>query len=140
MNIDIPRITRPLDLGGYAPEFSGVCVQVWVNPPRDFMSRWYALVEENTATGKEVEAANKSKKSKQNIAKLTARVQANGSAFIDWWAELWSQNPDTETHWTREGIITLINSDTDPKLYGWICEQSFALITEHKASAKKKLN
>jgi hypothetical protein len=35
MKINFPRITRPLDLGEYAPEMQGQSLQVWVNPLPD---------------------------------------------------------------------------------------------------------
>lgn len=35
MNFDVPKITRPLLLSNYAPEFpADALLQVWVNPPR----------------------------------------------------------------------------------------------------------
>lgn len=134
MDIQIPRITRPLDLGGYAPELAGVCVQVWVNPPRDFMKRYWDLVGENDASGKAAQTT-KGKKAREALLKTVERI---GQDFVGWFAELWSQHPEADTHWSKDEVTKLIKSETDPQLYVWLVGQSMRLVTEHRILAKKK--
>jgi len=135
MDIVIPRLTAPVSLSDYAPEFEGVTVYVWINPPRDAMKNYFALSDEHKST---LDTINDPATSGADLKKAITQLAKISDGIIAWWVELWSQHRDPETHWTVDGVTALINSDTDPALYGWLCGQSLNFITEHRAKSKKK--
>jgi len=52
-----------------------------------------------------------------------------------WYARLWSQSPDAETHWSVEELEK--TNEANPHLYEWLCHSSWALIEQHRADVKK---
>jgi len=129
MNITIPRITRTVALSDFAPEFGEAVVYVWVNPPRDFLARYFSLLAEIKAAGEATKG-----KSKKAAGANRDRI---GNDIILFFSELWSQNPDPETHWPREHIIDLINNETAPGLYVWLTSKSIKEITAFQSASKK---
>lgn len=107
MKLDVPKIVKKMDLGGYAAELSGQGVDVWVNPPRGL------------------------------LMSLTQRPEAETVLAV--LAELWSQGPVVESHWTREDLMALIEGtvETDPGLFAWMRDKTFEMIGEHRRTAKK---
>jgi len=134
MQIDIPRIVRPIELSEYAAELDGVRMYVWVNAPRDFYARHSALLAENDALRAQLEDVTAPDK----LAAVGKDLQRIGGEFVEFFRELWSQGKNPETHWTTESVSALITLDTDPGLYGWLCRRSFELVIDHKARGKKK--
>jgi len=129
MNLLIPKITRPVPLTDYAPELVAapvtegaatepITVHVWVNPPRALLDEYWNAVE----------AAQKA---------VAGAGEWNGF-FADWYAQLWSQHPDSATHWTAQAVKTLAASDTDPALYVWLVQKSHELIAAHRRGEKKR--
>ena len=114
MNLDALKITRPIDLGGYAPEYAGVVAYVWVNPPDNFLQRLLNL-------GRQVSQAQASDTSVRLGREIVAVLR-----------ELWSQNKDTPTHWSAEDVLKLASPGIDPKLASWLLGQSGAMIAEYK--------
>ena len=120
MKIDIPRVTVALDLGAYAPTLAGQTVQIWVNPTRAFLrqrSEAFALLNANEETTAE------------------ARMAQFNDALLTWFAALWSQHPDTATHWTADELRTL--DEQDPALLVWLINESNARLKGHREAEKK---
>lgn len=116
MDINIPKIVRPLELSGYAPELDGVRIYVWVNPPRALLAE---LVD--------------------RVAEDAEDVEARLRRAYEIISTLWSQGADAETHWTAAEVERLIREklDTDPSLFPWLREQTFSLIAAHRNAQKK---
>lgn len=135
MKIDIPPITKPLDLGDYAEELRGVAIHVWVNCPRSFRDRYWQMMDE-------AEAALAAVKKTPDGDGVRA-VNAMSERISAWVAELWSASAGSTsfgspTAWTAESVSELANSDTDPGLYPWALNRSWAMISEHRDRSKKK--
>lgn len=116
MDINVPKIVRPLALAEYAPELAPLTLQVWVNPPRKLLAE---ILDQETQS-EELAA--------QRMHRLYEII-----------AELWSQGPDPETHWTVDEVVKLIEEkrETDPALFGWLRTETFAMIGAYR-NAKKK--
>lgn len=134
-----PRIVRPVELTGYAPELvtdegEPEVVHVWVNPPRDVLEAHGRLLAEWDARRKAKPAPKgKGKKTKPAADALTQSNQA----IAAWYANVWSQHEDAATHWTPAKVLALANLDTDPALYTWLTVQTWLKIAEHRALNRK---
>jgi len=49
VNIQIPKITKVIELKSYAPEFGEATIEVWVNPPRKLLAEWEGLINKTIA-------------------------------------------------------------------------------------------
>lgn len=124
MKLDIPSITKPIDLGDYAEEMRGVVIRVWVNCPRSFRDAYWALMAE-AETALEKMSAAPDGDGVRAVNEVAGRMNA-------WVSELWNNGM------TAEEVSTLANSDTDPALYPWALNRSWALIGDHRDRSKKK--
>lgn len=107
MHIQIPKITRPLSLGGYAEQLALVTIHVWVNPPREFLDRRKEL--QGSALW-------------EWWAELWSQGPDPGSRWTG--AEV-------------EALMAPDVADTDPGLMPWLIRQTWDLIAEHRAGEKK---
>lgn len=144
MNVPYKKIVRHVDLGEYAEEYRGVLVYVWVNPPRDTMQRYFDLVQENNAAQeatRKLQAAIEADTppTLAEVERAAVDAQRIGRAFLEWWAEIFSQHANEETHWTVEGLAELMTSETDPALYRFLTTSARDLQIEHRVNGKKKL-
>ena len=126
---EIPPITRPLDLGDYAEELRGLMIYVWVNCPRSFQNEYYDLLKASQALPGLL-------KHQATSEEKVSMVNESGLKIAAWVAELWSKN--IADSWTAEQVTILSNSDTDPALYPWALNRSWAMIHEHHDRSKKK--
>ena len=110
MNIEIPKIVRPLPLSDYAPEFGDVHLDVWVNPSRKLLEAINQVAHQVVTTGLTPENAEES---------------------IEVIAQIWSCTP--------EEVSALIehSADTDPKLFQWLLVRTFKMIRDHRLAVKK---
>ena len=129
MKFEIPPIVKPLDLGDYAEELRGVIIYVWVNCPPSFQSRYYELLREMKELPQRIKNVMGEEK--------TEVVNSAGERMAAWVAELWTKGAGADM-WTFESITELANSDTDPALYPWALNRSWALIHDHRDRSKKK--
>jgi hypothetical protein len=142
----IPRITKPLDLRDYAPEFGDPAlveelgepiIWVWVNPPASVRMELEEISEAMTsATSKLSESSDDTEESKKHIKAM----QKAGEQSTAWWANMFSQYQDAETHWTADELQAFVKEiwDTDPLLWQHIQERCFELINEHRIGREKK--
>lgn len=117
MNISIPKLVRAIELSDYAPELAGVRVRVWVNPPLELVRDYNAGCE------------------------LTAdpATRAEGwQKIFGAYARLWSAGEDPATQWSADDVRALKVSETDPRLYGWLLEKTWALVRAYREGEEKK--
>lgn len=131
MKIEVPKMTRPVDLGEYAGEMAGQVVYVWVNPREELLDEYFSV---QRAILQEMEKSEKEKKyvpDQKFLESQSARIRE----II---AELLSQGPEA-TRWTAEEVSALVLStaETDPQLYPWLIEKIFEKIVEHRKQRKK---
>jgi len=57
-----------------------------------------------------------------------------------WYAAVWSQHDDEETHWTADDVAELVRAcqDADPALWSWLQDETLRLMREHRDGIKKK--
>lgn len=138
--LEIPKIIRPLDLRGYAPEME-VELQVWVNPPRERMVVMSGLGAAAGQARRELSSAQGLAEAEAAVAARQAAERLNqlGVEQMRWFAEIWSQGPDAETHWSLEEVRRLVEhaADTDPQLWAWMTARSLEMIREHRDGQKK---
>jgi len=115
MKINFPKIVRPLPLSEYAVEITPV-LQVWVNPPRDFLDRF----------GKFAEAAKDPKRLDEFRGQLYA-----------WVSELLSQG-EMDSRITAEELWQMVDEtmSTDPQFWGWLQNKIIAMIKEYRTTRK----
>lgn len=120
MKIDVPKIVRPVDLGGYAEEMRGQVIYVWVNPPTVLLQEYFGL-QDSLRTGEDEKA-----------------LEGQAARLREILAELLSQGPE-ELRWTADDISVLLmeKSETDPLLYPWVVNAIFEKIGEHRVRQKK---
>jgi hypothetical protein len=138
MPFTIPRITRPLLLTDYAPEFvkedgKPAVIHVWVNPPREFIQKHESLRVQRKRLRAELEKAEG-----EQILPLARELAVADDEWVKWYAELWSQHAEAETHWTPEAVWQVFNAEGDPQLYDFLITESIGLINAHRTGTQKK--
>jgi hypothetical protein len=134
---EFKRITRPIDLADYAPEYAGATFQVWVNASRAVMADWYEMRagyvelvrEEQADPGDDPEAQ----------AGRGARFVVLNARINEWLAVLWSQSDDEQTHWTAaevDQLVTTLN-DTDPQAWAWLLNECLTTIQNYRSGERK---
>ena len=133
MKIELPKITRAMALGDYAPEMVGVEIVVWVNPPRAFLAEFFEASEAAGALQQEIVAAGP-----ERDADFVEKAKVSATRVYGWWAEEWSQGPEG-TQWTAGEIEALVehSRDTDPGLWTFLMNRTWTLIREHREIARK---
>jgi hypothetical protein len=131
MKIDVPKITRPVDLGDYAEELRGKTLFVWVNPPVSLLSEYFSLQD---AIKREVEQAE----ADENHVPDSKALESQAARIREILAELLSQGP-LELRMSADEVSELLlqTADTDPQLYPWLVNAIFAKIGEHRMRQKK---
>lgn len=129
MKIEIPRVVRRLELGGYAPEYGGdgAVIWVWVNPPRKRVREYFELLSE----------AGESIQQDAQDAQDMAGVRA-GKVYA-WLAEMWSQAGLVETLWTAEEVGELAREtlESDPGLWAYVTGMTVRMILDYRDAEKK---
>jgi hypothetical protein len=156
VKFSIPRTTRFLPLQEYAPDeptLAGVGIQVWVDPPKAVMVEFDQINREfSQVLNKLGGISEKDKKKTVSPAEklmtwlnmLTNRArderfksasESYRRALNAWYARLWSQAADPETHWTVDELEQI--GEENPRLFEWLCISSWALIERHRDDVKK---
>jgi hypothetical protein len=156
MKFEIPKVTRFLPLQEYAPDeptLVGIGIHVWVDPPRsilmefDRLNRAYSQVLTVLAS----KLGNSPVKKISPVDRLItwlhivikrpqddrfkSETESYRRSIYAWYAKLWSQSPDAETHWSMDELEKI--NDENPRLYEWLCFSSHALIEQHRDDVKK---
>lgn len=128
MKIDIHPILRVIELSDYDERMKPGQVFVWVNPTRAFLDVRARLMADLAIKDIKAESA-------ENVELATARFTVFNSQMMAWYAELWSQSADAESHWTVEEIEQL--SAVDPAFFNWLVRESAHVMREHRTGEKK---
>jgi len=145
MKFEFTKITEAVDLGEYHVSYQGQVVHVWVNPPksvrreREGLLRLYAgffrQVIDETPTRKPLLGRVMRFFIKTLPTEQEKRLQEAQRKVYGWFAQLWSQHTDTETHWSVYEISEL--NETDPALYAWLIGRSVLKIDTFRIDKKK---
>ncbi len=154
MKIEIPKVVLAAPMGEYAPELQGKNLYVWVNPPRERLQAYDELVtslqERELEKARETLAPDEPKDAKGTEDKGLGRVfeqvkrmlsvKRQTSDGIDvkllqWYAEIWSQGIDADTHWSVDELREL--EERDPSFLSWMIAKTWETRNEHLARKKK---
>ena len=146
---DFVTITQPIDMGEYHEAYKGRFVHVWVNPPkavrkeREELLRNYAEFFRMISTG-DVRPFLGKPRLERLVSLFTGglikpreekRLREVERKTFGWFAQLWSQHPDAESHWTVAEIEQV--NEHDPALYKWLVQRSALMIDTFRADKKK---
>lgn len=150
MRIELRRIMRPVCLRDYAEEYGDEVIQVWVNPSRAKRLELQALGEASAqARDRLNELARQGTEdlTEEERQQLTAELEELAGEFDNlalplyaWYADVWSQHDDEDTHWTADEVAELVRAcqDADPALWTWLQDETLRLMREHRDGIKKK--
>ena len=151
MKIELRRIVRPVRLCEYAEEYGAEVIHVWVNPSRAKRLELQALGEASMqARDRLTELAdqNTGDLTDDERQRLTTEAEELAEEFdrlveplYAWYADIWSQHDDKETHWTPDDVTQLVQAcmDADPALWSWLQDETLRLMREHRDGVKKKI-
>jgi hypothetical protein len=145
MQINVVPIVRPIPLREYAPEYEAITVWCRVNPSRATLDQFTQLQEEMRCIEQdqqELEAQLQQTPLEPQalqalLGPLVEQMRHNSQQTFGWYAVLWSEGKDPATHWTAEGVQALASNQDEPALWLWLCQRSWDLINEHRATRKK---
>jgi hypothetical protein len=157
---NIPRIARPIDLAKYAPELAQEIgeapppIYMWVNLTRGAQIQYGFICLEAQRIAKALTAAGKSDKglpkpaagtgeadepqARAAIEELSRQAEALNQRTTAWWAEAWSQGPET-ARWTVEQVQAFLAecSEQDPAFWDFIVHECWRMVGEHRERARK---
>jgi hypothetical protein len=148
MKVEFAKITQPIDLGEYYEPYKGKIVHVWVNPPksirkeREELLRLYTKFLRN-AVGVETKSTSRRPALSGLLRFFKNPLPTEQEKHLQdalhqvyaWFAQLWSQNIDAESHWTVEEIAEM--NERDPALYKWLITRSVLMIDAFQMNKKK---
>lgn len=142
MKFDIPRIVRAVPLRDYAPEYGEHVIWMWVNPPRakrqafaGIAAQWKLLQKRLTDLGAETGAGDS-----EELTALVETLIEQGRLLYAWWAEMWSQGDDPDTHWTAEEVQEMAEAALDSDMGLWEYMQDASLEAVQAYREQKKSN
>ena len=136
MKFNIPKIIRRLEMSAYAEEMDGLALHVWVNPSRNIKKAFWGLQIELIGLKHEVDKLLASKKPDlKKIEAINERVEGIHKTIYEWYANILSQTPDSDTHVATEEIEAM--ADEDPALWIFMAQGTQALIEEHTEGIRK---
>lgn len=157
MKIEVKKIVRPIPLREYAEEFGDEAIWVWVNPPRQVRLDYWQIAEEFSAfvserltliealadeagEDKTLDELDVPQETRERLEALDAKLESMSRRIYAWFAEMWSQSQDEAEHWTAAQVEEIATAfmETDPRFWGWIQEQHWRLLSEHRDGVKKK--
>lgn len=140
MQIKIQQIVRPLSLSDYAPEYEGVALQVWVNPPKALTDERLEQARQANALRERIQMRVSGQDDpvdgKASMESLVQALAVIGQATLQWLVQIWSQGP-AETHMSTEDIVAL--NQADEALYQWLLAKSWGMILDYRNGQKKSV-
>lgn len=136
--LKIPVVVRDLDLGEYIPEYTGQVIQVWVNPPRAMLAEFDVLRLELIRNYEKLKDLS-SDADPDQLQDLGQRVDTTQNKLFAWLSTIWSQGQDDDGHWSEAEIQELqaLCMDDDPKLWQFLVQASYDLISDYRQDQKK---
>ena len=137
MKFNVPKIIRRLEMSAYAEEMDGLALRVWVNPSRNIKKAFWGLQIELIGLRQELNKlmAAKAKPATKKGDALNERVNGVHKTIYEWYANIWSQASDPDTHVGVEEIEAM--ADEDPALWIFMAQGTQALIEEHTEGIRK---
>ena len=136
MKFDIPKIIKPLEMSEYDEAMEGLVLQVWVNLPRRVHAEYWEFQSDLLKLTKELDVLLKPETpDDEKITALNKRLDKNNRAIFAWFANLWSQSEDLETHVTVDEIDAM--AEEDPTLWRFMTNRTLKLIRDHQESVRK---
>ena len=134
MKISIPRVTRPIALSDYAPEYGDQEIQMWVNPPRERRLAFATISDKFGPLQGQLQEAIAAEDS-ERVGELAAEIEALGLEIYAWYAGMWSQGKDK---WTAEDVKELAETalDADPGLWSFLQDRSLEVMGEYRRRKK----
>lgn len=126
MDFNIPKILKRIDMAEYTEELSGKFLCVWVNLPLKLLREHAELTRSDPSPDPSPNATHSERGEEEE---RTRKIYA-------WYAQVWSQDGDAETHWTAKEIEAL--NDADPAFVSWMMRETWVARLEHVQ--KKKQN
>lgn len=120
VKIEIPKILKEIPLCEYHADFGAQTVLVWVNPSRKVGKRRLDLIRESLAA---LQAQDEAEADRLN------------AAMNAWYAEIWSQGEEAETHLSAEEVERACESS--PDFVRWLIERTNALFLQQREQEKK---
>ncbi len=136
MKIIIPKKLAEIQLGEYHPELAGKVTIVWLNPPRTVLQERVRMQKAAyNAIERSMSTLRTEGEDKANVDQLLDSIETAKDEVNGWYAQIWSQGPDADTHWTVEEIRQTL--EESPNFLTWLIERTNALL-DQTASAEKK--
>jgi hypothetical protein len=151
MKINIPKVIVPVPMEEYAPELKGKTLCVWVNPSMQELQTYNDLVSDLQA--RELESAKQMLEMPATSEtgsplwraydqaahwvsrKKTEKTEGVDRGMLAWYAMLWSQSPDDNTHWTVDELRAV--EAKDPSFLSWMITRTWQARAEHMERKKK---
>ena len=123
-------------MSAYAEEMDGLALHVWVNPSRNIKNEFFSLQTKIGGLKQESEKLLTAKKPDDKKAEALAKsVEKINKSIYEWYANIWSQATDPETHVTVEEIEAMVTED--PAIWAFMARGTQALISEHSEGIRK---
>jgi len=156
MKLKIEKILKKLALKEYAEGYAAAEITVWTNPPREMRKRLSELKQEfmqahldQAKRELDIKAFRKNNPAPVDppiVSKEETEYQASLQAYKTWilewnlraqawYAEIWSQGEDAETHLSEEEVERACESS--PDFVRWLIERTNALFVQQREQEKK---
>ena len=136
MKFNIPKIIRPLEMVDYDDAMEGLALQVWVNPPRGIRNEnWDFQLELLKLSSELKEITKQEEPDDKKIARLDKKIATLNKELYVWFARLWSQAKDPDTHVAVEEIEAM--TEEDPAIWGFMTNGTLELIRDHAENVRK---
>lgn len=136
MKFNIPKIIKPLEMSEYDEAMAGLALQVWVNPPRGVHNEYWEIQSELLRLSREMDKLIKLKNpDNKKIAVLDKEIDKNNQGVFAWFANLWSQSEDSDSHVSVEEIEAM--TEEDPIIWRFMTHKTMKLISEHQENIRK---
>jgi|WetSurMetagenome_2_1015567.scaffolds.fasta_scaffold971688_1 hypothetical protein len=126
MKIEFPRITRPLKLADYAPEFGEQEILIWVNQPIAQRDTFLRIGLESARARQLIKNGGK-----DNMAQAVKDLDRLGGELMDWLAATWD--------FPRQEVEDLFKEclARGSGLYDWLVRETWDIVTNYRVMVKK---
>jgi len=133
MNIVIPKIVKKLELKDYSEAFGGVCLEVWVNPPKSILNDLRSALNRIN----EIVISTEPVTSEQAVANQKL-VDSILEEQLKCYSEILSQgNESTKISAEELKTMTVETFETDPGFWTWVKTRVNQMIVDHRLNIKK---
>lgn len=140
--IDVPRITRTLDLGRFHDAYKGMAFEVWVNPPKKLEDEYVVLQQKTREKEKafrqylkvldRTDEVSEIEKINGDIELLNEEIYRLNDAVFSWYAEVWGEDPEKVREFSKSCQENGLSG-----LWKWVQTETWTLITMHLKGFEK---